>query len=189
MNQTLLKVISNNPAIDKFISQTGRLVIQDSLSLSYLVSASFLKSNKNISVVLDNLYSAQTVYEQISSIIGEDNCLLFPMDEIFHETNGSYSKEILAQRLYVMNKCLDGNKRVLITHLNAASRYLPDPKVYKSQTLTLEVNKAYSLQELVKKLTDMSFLRVNKIDQSLQFALRGDILDILIYQIKFLIQK
>ena len=61
MNQTLLKVISNNPAIDKFISQTGRLVIQDSLSLSYLVSASFLKSNKNISVVLDNLNSAQTV--------------------------------------------------------------------------------------------------------------------------------
>ena len=48
MNQNLLKVISNNPAVDKFVSKTGRLVIQDSLSLSYLISASFLKSKQNI---------------------------------------------------------------------------------------------------------------------------------------------
>lgn len=178
MDNNLLSIIFENPAVDKFISKTGRLVVQDNLSLSYLLSASFLKSNKNISVVLDNLYSAQTVYEQISSIIGEDNCLLFPMDEIFHETNMSYSKEMLAQRLYVMNKCFDGKKRILITHLNAATRYLPDPNIYQKYTLTLEVGKSYSIQNLVKTLTEMSFLRVNKIDQSLQFALRGDILDI-----------
>ena len=56
MDNNLLSVIFKNPAVDKFISKTGRLVVQDNLSLSYLLSASFLKSNKNISVVLDNLY-------------------------------------------------------------------------------------------------------------------------------------
>ena len=55
MDNNLLSVIFKNPAVDKFISKTGRLVVQDNLSLSYLLSASFLKSNKNISVVLDNL--------------------------------------------------------------------------------------------------------------------------------------
>ena len=174
----LLNVIINDVAIDKFLNYQNRLVIQDSLSLSYLVSAAFLKSKSNIAIVANNLYNAQTIYEQISSIIGEDNCLLFPMDEIFHETNYTYSKEILAQRLYVMNRCLDGKKRVLITHVTAATRLLPNQEIYIINTLFLKKGESYSLTNIINSLVNMAFVRVNKLDQSLQFALRGDILDI-----------
>ena len=85
---------------------------------------------------------------------------------------------MLSQRLYVMDKCLDNKKRILITHVEGVTRFLPNPELYKLNTLFLEKNKSYNLNNLVNSLINMGFTRVNKIDQSLQFALRGDILDI-----------
>ncbi len=174
----LLDLIYNDDSINKLNNREGRLVINNTLACSYLVSGVFLKKQKNILLVASSMYNAQILYEQIASLVGEDNCLLFPVDEIYHQTNYSYSKEILSQRLYVMDKCLDNKKRILISHVEGVTRFLPNPELYKLNTLFLEKNKSYNLNNLVNSLINMGFTRVNKIDQSLQFALRGDILDI-----------
>lgn len=174
----LLDLIYNDDSINKLNNHEGRLVINNTLACSYLVSGVFLKKQKNILLVASSMYNAQILYEQIASLVGEDNCLLFPVDEIYHQTNYSYSKEILSQRLYVMDKCLDNKKRILISHVEGVTRFLPNPELYKLNTLFLEKNKSYNLNNLVNSLINMGFTRVNKIDQSLQFALRGDILDI-----------
>lgn len=175
---SLLDLIYNDDSINKLNNHEGRLVINNTLACSYLVSGIFLKKQKNILLVASSMYNAQILYEQIASLVGEDNCLLFPVDEIYHQTNYSYSKEMLSQRLYVMDKCLDNKKRILITHVEGVTRFLPNPELYKLNTLFLEKNKSYNLNNLVNSLINMGFTRVNKIDQSLQFALRGDILDI-----------
>lgn len=175
---SLLDLIYNDDSINKLNNREGRLVINNTLACSYLVSGVFLKKQKNILLVASSMYNAQILYEQIASLVGEDNCLLFPVDEIYHQTNYSYSKEMLSQRLYVMDKCLDNKKRILITHVEGVTRFLPNPELYKLNTLFLEKNKSYNLNNLVNSLINMGFTRVNKIDQSLQFALRGDILDI-----------
>lgn len=174
----LLDLIYNDDSINKLNNREGRLVINNTLACSYLVSGVFLKKQKNILLVASSMYNAQILYEQIASLVGEDNCLLFPVDEIYHQTNYSYSKEMLSQRLYVLDKCLDNKKRILITHVEGVTRFLPNPELYKLNTLFLEKNKSYNLNNLVNSLINMGFTRVNKIDQSLQFALRGDILDI-----------
>lgn len=174
----LLDLIYNDDSINKLNNHEGRLVINNTLACSYLVSGVFLKKQKNILLVVSSMYNAQILYEQIASLVGEDNCLLFPVDEIYHQTNYSYSKEMLSQRLYVMDKCLDNKKRILISHVEGVTRFLPNPELYKLNTLFLEKNKSYNLNNLVNSLINMGFTRVNKIDQSLQFALRGDILDI-----------
>ncbi len=174
----LLDLIYNDDSINKLNNREGRLVINNTLACSYLVSGVFLKKQKNILLVASSMYNAQILYEQIASLVGEDNCLLFPVDEIYHQTNYSYSKEMLSQRLYVLDKCLDNKKRILISHVEGVTRFLPNPELYKLNTLFLEKNKSYNLNNLVNSLINMGFTRVNKIDQSLQFALRGDILDI-----------
>lgn len=174
----LLDLIYNDDSINKLNNHEGRLVINNTLACSYLVSGIFLKKQKNILLVASSMYNAQILYEQIASLAGEDNCLLFPVDEIYHQTNYSYSKEMLSQRLYVLDKCLDNKKRILISHVEGVTRFLPNPELYKLNTLFLEKNKSYNLNNLVNSLINMGFTRVNKIDQSLQFALRGDILDI-----------
>lgn len=174
----LLNILKHNLNVERLLSNKGRLVADDPLALAYLVAGAFLKQPQNISIITGNLYTAQNIYELISSIIGEDHCLLFPMDEIFHQTNYAYSKEMLSQRLYVLNKALEDKKRILITHTCAATRLLPPRQLFKKYRINLKVGQSYDLKEIVSLLIDASFARVNKIDQSLQFALRGDILDI-----------
>ena len=72
--KSLLNKISLNQAVTRFLNGDKELMINDILSLSYLICASFYKKKQNYSIVAPNLYIAQNIYEQISSIVGEENC-------------------------------------------------------------------------------------------------------------------
>lgn len=174
----LLENLKNTIEVKKLLNSDNNLYSNNPLSFAFLVSSAFYKSPKNIAIITSSLYSAQTLYEHISGIIGEENCLLYPVDEIFHQTNISYSKEMLAQRLFVMDKCLSNEKKVLIMGVDGAKRFLPNPSIYQKYTLHLKKDEHYNFNDLTSILINMGFLRTNKIDQTLQFALRGDILDI-----------
>lgn len=175
----ILDIIKNYKGTTSLLnSQEGKFTVEDSLSLALAVSSSYLTKKRNIVIVAPNLYSAQTIYEQIEAFLGKDDVLFYPFDEVIRIDQTSSSKEMLSQRLYVMNECLKNNTHVLITHLSASSRFLPDPEIYRNNILTLEKDKRYNLTTILEKLCFLNFTRVSKVDQPLQFALRGDILDI-----------
>ncbi|MBQ1879863.1 MAG: hypothetical protein II158_05845, partial [Bacilli bacterium] len=76
------------------------------------------------------------------------------------------------------------DKVILITHPAALLRYLPNPDRFKEETVLLKVGATFDLPKLKEKLVEMGYQGVNKIEHSLQFASRGDILDI--YSVSFL---
>ena len=84
----------------------------------------------------------------------------------------------MAQRLYAMGQLLKPGKKILVTHPAAFLRYLPNPTEFKTSTIHLEKGCKTPLDDLKSRLVELGYRRVNKIDQSLEFALRGDILDI-----------
>ncbi len=175
----ILDIIKNYKGTLSLLNcKEGKFSAEDSLSLALSVSASYLTKARNIVIVAPNLYSAQTLYEQIEAFLGKDDVLFYPFDEVIRIDQTSSSKEMLSQRLYVMNECLKDKTHVLITHLSASSRFIPNPELYKKNILLLEKGKQYNLTTLLEKLYFLNFIRVSKVDQPLQFALRGDILDI-----------
>lgn len=131
-----------------------------------------------IIVNCSNLYTAQDVYEHITSFIGEENVMFFPQDEIFRVDVNAYSKEMLSQRLYCMNESLKNKNKILICHSSSMARFLPSVQQFKNHCIDLCVGESYDIKELVKLLSKQGYKRVNKIDGSLQFANRGDIVDI-----------
>ena len=70
--KSLLNKISSNQAVTRFLNGDRGLMINDILSLSYLICASFYKKKQNYSIVAPNLYVAQNIYEQISAIIKKE---------------------------------------------------------------------------------------------------------------------
>ena len=178
-NMKILDIIKNSKAVKSLDEKSkGVFVVDDTLQLAFAVSSSYLKNPRNILIVTPNLYSAQNVYEQISSFINEDDILFYPLDEVIRIDKVSSSKEMISQRLYVMSECLNGKNKILITHVSASLRYLPPKSVYKDHTIELKVGLSYDIKKIIDLLTENGFSRVGKIDQSLQFALRGDILDV-----------
>ncbi|MDY4787979.1 MAG: transcription-repair coupling factor [Bacilli bacterium] len=150
---------------------------------SLLVVASFKKERKSIIVVENNLYKAQKLYDQISSL--EDDCLFFPSDESFRIEAIASSPELLCQRIYVLNKLIENEKPyIIITHTASILRLLPLKQLFVDKCINLKINDEIKLNELITKLIDLGYNRVNKIEHSLEFALRGGVLDI--YSVNYL---
>lgn len=174
----LLDRLQKHPAVTSLLQKKGHFVVDDTLGTALLVATAYRKKPQNYLLITTNLYNAQQVYDLLASFLGETHCLFFPNDELLRAESIASSKEMLAQRLYVLNEMQNKAPHIVIANAAGALRYLPNPSDFRSHTITFEVGKSYALDTIKKTLTESGYTRVNKIDQSLQFALRGDILDI-----------
>lgn len=175
---SVLELLSKNVATLSLEKKKGSFVVDDTVGVSLLFASLFSKNPGNYLIIASNLYNAQKITSLIASLIGSDNILLFPYDDLLRTELLASSKEMLAQRLYVLHELDNIKKRIIVTHASAIIAPLPLKSEFKNYTFTLEVGKRYSLDEIKNKLVHAGYLHVNKIDQSLEFASRGDILDI-----------
>lgn len=104
--------------------------------------------------------------------------MLFPSDELIRADYVSQSKEMAANRIYVLNEILNSRADIVICNVASLTRYLPSPSTFKEHVLTFKKGNKCRLEDIKKVLVRSGYYKVNKIDQSLQFAVRGDILDI-----------
>ncbi|MCQ2792043.1 MAG: transcription-repair coupling factor [Bacilli bacterium] len=152
--------------------------MDDTLGISLLLASYYQDNKENILILASNLYNAQRIANLLSSLIGDEKVILFPADELLHAENLATSKELVAHRLYALNESLKAKNKILVAHPASALRYLPSPQLFQELTITLEVGQTIEVDELINKLLRSGYYRVNKIDHSLQFAKRGDIIDI-----------
>lgn len=83
-----------------------------------------------------------------------------------------------ANRIYTLNEVLNGKNEIIVANLASVLRFLPEKQVFLDNTIKFKVGQEIDLIEVKKKLVKAGYFQVNKVDQSLQFASRGDILDI-----------
>lgn len=156
----------------------GRFVVDDGIVSTLTLASLYLKNKDKYIVLTSSLFEAQKIYESLSRIIDEKEVLFFPADELVRLDALAMSKEMEAERLYTLSKISSLNHFILITNLAAFKRFLPNPTLFHSQIVHLKVHEPYDLNEIKTKLVKAGYSRVNKVEQSLEFASRGDILDI-----------
>jgi len=178
LNENILKVISESESATSLLAKRGNFVVNDTIGISLIFAAIFSKKPGKYLIVCPNLYSAQKVADMLASLVDEKNVLLFPMDDLMRCELLTSSKEILAQRLFVINECLKNKNRIIVTHATSLLTPLPNPAIFTTKIIKLEIGKSFNLNDLKILLVNIGYSQVSKIDQSLQFASRGDILDI-----------
>ena len=174
----LFEKLKTNKSIPPFLRKKGIFVVDDIMGISLLTTLSYSQDHDNYLIVTSNLYKAQKLYNSLVSLISEKEVLLFPADELVRAEAMAQSKEMSAQRLYVLDEILNNRAKIVIANLSSAVRYLPNPELFKSKTLRFKVGETYSFDKLRLQLAKNGYSHVSKVDQSLQFAFRGDILDI-----------
>ncbi|MDY6093814.1 MAG: transcription-repair coupling factor [Candidatus Enteromonas sp.] len=175
----LLDQIRELPIVDALEKKKGTFVVEETLGVGLLTATSFLKNPRDMMIVGTNQYAAQRLYEFLLNFLEEENVVFFPSDELLRAEALSSSRELLSQRLYALGQLQDrSKKKILVTHPSGALRYLPTPKVFEENTLRLRVGETIPMRELKGKLLEMGYQAVNKVERSLQFASRGDILDV-----------
>lgn len=178
MNDNLLELISKSKAVTSLLSKKGNFVVNDILGISLVFAGLFSKKPGKYVILTPNLFTAQKVSDLLASLIGSNNVLLFPTDDLLCCELVSSSKELLCQRLFVMNEVLNNKSKIVVTHASSLITPLPTKFDFTNARLTLKVGDRVNLAQFKTKLIQSGYLNVSKIDQSLQFASRGDILDI-----------
>jgi len=178
LNEDLLTLISKTESATHLFDKKRNFVVNDTMGIALLFAANFSKKPSKSSIICQNLYHAQKVYDLLSSLIGNEHVLLYPADDILRGDLLASSKELVAQRIYVLDKLLSGQNFILVTHTTAVISPLLNPEIFKENTISISRGKNYKIEHLIQKLTLSGYISVNKIDQSLEFAHRGDILDI-----------
>lgn len=166
---------SHTPLLNK---KRGRFVVDDVTGTSLLVAASFQQQPENFIIITTNLYNAQQVYSLLVTLLGDAVVLFFPMDELLRSESLAASKEMLAQRLSVLSSLKENKPVIIVANLAAALRYLPAPDNFYNNCFHFKIGDTYNISKIAKQLVESGYTRVNKIDQTLQFAWRGDILDV-----------
>lgn len=152
--------------------------MEEELGTGLLFASIFQKKKDNYAIVASNQYSAQRIYEFLLNFLKEEEVVFFPNDELLRAENLASSRELLAQRLYALGRLQSGAKQILVTHTSALLRYLPDPKRFSEETMELKVGATCDLTELKERLVSIGYEATNRVERSLTFSSRGDILDI-----------
>ena len=176
--EELLDKIYESDITSPLLNKKGSFVIDETLGVGLVFAGIFRKKPGNYALICSNQYNAQKLYEFLLNFIPEEQVVFFPSDELLRAEALSSSRELLSQRLYALGQLCQGDKKVLITHPSALLRYLPSPKRFQEETLHFKVGDSYDLPSLKEKLINIGYQGTSHVEKSLQFASRGDILDI-----------
>lgn len=102
----------------------------------------------------------------------------FPVQQLLPQNVLAQSKEIVAQRLQVLEGlCLDEHM-VVVAPVEALLRRLIPPAEFRAPVLRLTVGAQVNLEDLLAGLRQLSYERVDLVEERGQYALRGGILDV-----------
>lgn len=152
----------------------------DEIINSFFLGLKLLQNNKdkNVLILTKNNYISNKLYNAFSLVLPKEKVILIPSDELIRVEYISHSKEMLAQQVSSLNEIIKSKNSIAIASIQSCFRFYPTKKVFLDSIIKLKVGEEIDLDFLKHKITEIGYYRVNKIDQSLQFASRGDILDI-----------
>ena len=174
----LFNKLQNNKITPLVQKKKGHFVVDDNNGIALLIASNYIRYKGSYLLITTNLFKAQKIYSSLVSFLSKDDVLLFPCDELIRAEAIAQSKEMSAHRLYVLDEILRRKDVIVVANLASACRYLPSPELFRNRTFNLKKGEHYNLSDIRKQLVVNGYYNVNKIDQSLQFAIRGDVLDI-----------
>ena len=142
-------ILRQNAAFKALLNGKGNIVVNDINDEALLISSAFLTLKKDIVVIKPNQYEANMLYQRIMSI-NDNDVLLFPVDESYRIEALAASPELLGQRLDTLYRLTTDKPKLVITHVQAIVRYLPDQQIFKENCLDLKVGMQIDIYDLQK---------------------------------------
>ena len=170
-------------AVSKFVTpptknKVGHFVVDPFIGSTFLAVKLFNESSENILIYCANNFEVTELYNALVNFVEKDKVITIPSDELLRVEYLSESKDLLAQQIYGLNSILSAKHNIILLSPSSLYKYYPSKKTFIDHCIHIKVGETYGFENLKKKLSEACYSRVTKIDQSLQFAVRGDIIDV-----------
>ncbi|MBP3634870.1 MAG: transcription-repair coupling factor [Bacilli bacterium] len=144
--------------------------------ISFCVNNIYNKNNRDILLLTNSLYEANTYYSSLSKL--NNNVYLFPMDDFLTSESIAISPELKSIRISTLNSISNKNNNIVITNLMGFLRYLPEKKLWQDSIIKLIKNQNINKEELYKKLVSIGYESDTLVNKTGEVANRGYIIDI-----------
>lgn len=178
MPNWLYERMVDNPAVLMLDKTKSPIPATSYIQEALIIATSFRKKPRSILVIKQNLYTAQRLYERVSTLLDESECALFGADESLRVEAIASSPELTAQKVETMAGLLENPNQVVITCPSALLRQLPFPQDFKDGCISIHTGDDLDMNTLKHSLLSGGYQKTSHIDQPLTFASRGGIVDV-----------
>ena len=174
----LLGRLAHNPAVAACMRQEAFLSASSLTEEALILAASYAQNPRPMLIIKNNLYTAQRLAEKLKSLLSPQVCALFSVEESLRVEAIAASPEATAEKVETLNRLLNEDQLICVTHASALVRYLPSPAQFKLCTILLKTGMEVSMNDLKRTLIAAGYQQTARVDQPLCFASRGGIIDI-----------
>lgn len=124
-----------------------------------------------------NELQANKFYEDFKFFFPRET-VLFPQREIMLYNAAAHSHEVIGQRLSVLQRILSGENLLIVASIDALLTPNMPPEDFKESLIRIKEGDECDPQELAKRVVSLGYERVETVEGSGQFSVRGGIFDI-----------
>ncbi len=144
---------------------------------SHIFSAMALSGKKPILIITPNHITATKTASDIEGMTGI-KCHLFPQRSVEMHSVQAASKSAEHARSFMLGELSQNKAKVVIAAVDSLMTPLCPKETFKKSLLHIKVGSSISPGEIAKRLTWSLYRRESRVEQTGQFAIRGDIVDI-----------
>lgn len=158
--------------------KTTSFVVDPLIGTLLLTCKKYNESEENLILYASNSFEANNLYNNIVEIFDKEKVVLFPTDDLIRVEYISESKEIKSEFLYSLYKIRNEKHLIIIVSPGTLFRFYPSVELFDQSFINLKVGDNINVDEFKSKLSELGYVKVSKIDQSLEFASRGEVIDV-----------
>jgi transcription-repair coupling factor (superfamily II helicase) len=130
-----------------------------------------------ICILTHNMFAAQKIAEDLVECLSEDEVLLYPSQELIATEEAAASPEMLAQRIDVLTRLAGGYRGIVVAPYAGVRRLLPVKQVFVDSQITVKLGDTIELSELLARMSELGYERVERVEAKGEMSVRGGILD------------
>ena len=153
-------------------------VVDSIIGTVLLALKKYNETDANVFIYAANNYDANSIFNKLSSLIDEDKIVLFPGDDLIRVEYISESKEVKSELIYGLYKIRHSKHSIVIVTPSTLYRYYPSVKTFDDSFIEIHVGDDLNINEFKSKLGELGYISVSKIDQSMEYASRGGVIDV-----------
>ena len=134
--------------------------------------------NRPVMVVTHNMFAAQKIADDLQECLPPDQVLLYPANELIAAETAISSPETSALRVDALLRLAAGFRGVLVVPFSGVRRFQPDAASMRAATEELRVGQTLPMEAFLRRLIDLGYERVDRVEQRGHMSVRGGIVDL-----------
>ncbi|MFW5718621.1 MAG: transcription-repair coupling factor [Halanaerobium sp.] len=149
--------------------------------ISYFAVNFLKKAEKDIVFFLPDNFYLQQMQEDLIRLLGKDEFLVFPEEEILPHEQLMPDLTTMSERTKVLTELvfsIDQKTKIILTTPAAVFKKLPPKDIYQQKSVNLKMGSEINIEQLRQQLFALGYKREEMVEAPGQYSIRGGIIDV-----------